>query len=141
MSLIDELPAKYNDLNQAINAANFEVGKVLMINYPNMLFGKERKLCDGNMLNGNTSINCLDPGIQLFGHIEFFREVHTALNESIREACDKFKWEPIRVSAINKHGICNCEEPYFNSIPQSIWDRRDANGAIHPNKKWLRQPL
>lgn len=125
----------YKELNEAIESAPFNVGKVLMMNYPNMLHGKDGELCDAKF-SSNTSWNCADITLQFYGHIDFFKEIFTTLNESIRIACDSNNWELIRVSAINKHGMCNCEEPYFNTWADAVapWGLGDQQNALHPNK-------
>jgi hypothetical protein len=129
------MPEFYKELNEAIESAPFNVGKVLMMNYPNMLHGKDGELCDAKF-SSNTSWNCADITLQFYGHINFFKEIFTTLNESIRNACDSNNWELIRVSAINKHGMCNCEEPYFNTWADAVapWGLGDQQNALHPNK-------
>ncbi|HNR20786.1 MAG TPA: hypothetical protein PKL45_12435, partial [Bacteroidia bacterium] len=69
--LLKDLPNAYDVLNTAINNQDFEVGKILIMNYPNMLFGKNGKICDGT----NTSPPaCLDPTNFLFTHREAFKD-------------------------------------------------------------------
>lgn len=136
VDLLRELPGKYDDLNDALINQEYTIGKVLIMNYPNMLFGPGKKLCDNNLID-NIASACRGQIVsnQLFSHINFFKSVLTDLNEEIRKASERHGWEVIRVSAINSHGLCNCEEPYFNNLVSSMWNQGpgDISGAIHPN--------
>lgn len=140
VNLLRELPGKYDTLNYFLENQNYSIGKVLMMNYPNMLHGQGNELCNNDFINSllKDPINLFScfpkPETNLlFNHINLFKSILTDLNEAIRNASERHGWELIRISAINSHGLCNCKEPYFNTTISSSITQGDLDGAIHPN--------
>ena len=134
MDLLKKLPAKYDLLESALYNQEFDISKKLIFNYPNMLYGPGKKICDNNMIE-NAASSCRGNLLsnQLFGHINFFNEIFAELNRVLAEAAERHTWQLIKVDAINSHGLCNCDEPYFNTVGASDCLQNDKNGAVHPN--------
>ncbi len=129
-NLLNTLPGKYDTLDSVMRNQDFEVSKILIMNYPNMFYGKNGKICDGF---NNTPGWCLDPANFLFTHRVAFKDIHHKLNDEVGKAAQRNNWDVIRVSGINNHGMCNCEKPYFNTWSASIINQGDENGSVHPN--------
>lgn len=62
------------------------------------------------------------------------------INGAIQKAATDYKWDLVDVSArANKHGMCNCDEPYFNTLGQAISTQFDHRGTMHPNATGFRE--
>ena len=61
--------------------------------------------------------------------------VFDKLNQHIKDACARHKWTLIDVSKRSiGHGICECDEPYFNFPESKSCDiQGDPYGVVHPN--------
>lgn len=56
------------------------------------------------------------------------------INGAIANASRENQWDLVDVSGrAIRHGMCNCEEPYFNTLGQSLGTQGDHRGTMHPN--------
>ncbi|GJM43258.1 MAG: hypothetical protein DHS20C21_01000 [Gemmatimonadota bacterium] len=58
------------------------------------------------------------------------------LNRLIRSTVEDQNWTLIDVASnAGRHGICNCEDPYFNLPGPSLALQNDLSGTMHPNSE------
>lgn len=58
------------------------------------------------------------------------------LNRNIRRSANNLGWNIIDVENMaGEHGLCNCDEPYFNTLLSSILTQNDEKGTAHPNSQ------
>lgn len=141
---IDGLPRRYEDLATAIESEHYgyKVGKVVWFNYPSPLTAKDGKLCSA----GTNGINPLDCWGLLEEQVsdcdwQWIRDnIFPKINEVIKKAVSDNKWDLVDISnRAFKHGMCNCDEPYFNTLGQSLLTQFDERGTMHPNATGFRE--
>lgn len=129
---LDNLPERYRKLNSYFNeGTTLKIGKVLVMNYPDMLRGYNSDLCNGR----NTSLTCgLNLTSGVYNDISELNNLYHSLNSKIAQAATTNDWKLIDIGNTNNHGICNCDEPYFNTVETSLCIQNDEKGSCHPNR-------
>lgn len=142
---IASLPDAYSDL--AGRLESFNIGEVLITEYPDPTKASNGKLCNSS---GNP-----DPGlcwgpVERAVSVQDFRRIHddllVKLNQAVRAAAQAHDWTYVggTVDAALRHGLCNCDDPYFNTPGQAMFVQGDIRGSLHPNREGHRriyQPL
>jgi len=66
-----------------------------------------------------------------------YNSLLTTLNSTIQQNCRLYNWGYMSGAAekTRDHGICNCSDPYFNTIGKSLVIQDDADGTAHLNRK------
>jgi hypothetical protein len=134
---IDGLDEDYSNVNEKINDFFPEVRPIIGLSaYPNPTVGLSGRCgCNGIMNAGYTCAlyenDCMNsPRAE-------YELIHSSfivpLNEKVRETADLFRWNIIDNINAGNHGLCNCEEPYFNLIGTSYDQQGDIYGLVHPN--------
>lgn len=149
-----DLPERYADLNNSLKGwdtlnvlKDREIGRVFITEYPDPLHGSDGQFCNegGPQLYGL----CWGPVEYSVSAADFRfldNELLTALNREVKAAAGTHGWEYIGGAADRSrlHGLCNCNDGYFNTVAQSFWAQGDQNGSVHPNRnghKEIYQPL
>jgi len=141
---IKELKADYQAVKEAFDRS-FDYDKVIVSQYPDPTHGKKGNLCGklGDVLGYGSCWGAVEV---LSGDGEF-RIAHAAgqaMNDRIKSVVEGFagsQWV-IGGDAAEKtkgHGLCNCDEPWFNTIGASLKVQGDFDGTWHPNRAGHRE--
>jgi len=145
---INELSNRYDAMHDNIDDINrgFKVSRVNVSQYPNNTCDSKGALCgaklpseyadpeDPNSVKGN----CWNY-IEATSGVPEFRIIDAKgkeMNATIARAVARYDgWRMVEgiFDASKKHGLCNCQEPWFNTIGASIRTQGDPNGTWHPN--------
>jgi hypothetical protein len=140
----------FNDLNQAYLQADNDIrggeffnmssiGKpILLQGYPSPCKGPVgNPFCGHNERIGNPVGPCWGP-IEGDDRPAEFQDMHNfvlkGLNDAVARGARENGWVYIDlVDRPGNHGICNCSQPYFNTLGQSLSRQGDILGMVHPN--------
>ncbi len=140
---IDGLDADYSNVDQKINDIFSEVRPIIGITvYPDPTTGLSGRCgCNGIMNPGYTC--ALYENDCLHSTRSEYELLHDSfiipLNNKVRETNQLFGWHVIDNINAGNHGLCNCEDPYFNLIGSSYDHQGDIYGLVHPNSKGYRE--
>jgi hypothetical protein len=147
---LSTLPLGYDALSMALASQNpFQVGRVVWVNYPSPLTGPTGALCGPQTDSGAESlIDCwgvLERDITANEIAYIKANLFVPLNAEVRAGVERAndlggpRWDLVDVSsAASTHGICNCREPYFNTLGASLAVQGDIFGTMHPNATGFR---
>jgi hypothetical protein len=128
---VARLPGRYDELASYLSKNS----RILFVNYPNITRASDG-ICHSNS-NGGKWFDCWEKVAEIskgyFENLEM--RVFDKLNQHIKDACARHKWTLIDVSKRSiGHGICECDEPYFNFPESKSCDiQGDPYGVVHPN--------
>jgi len=136
---IDELRNDYADLDQGISEFFPEVKPIVgLTNYPDPTKGPDG-MCGCRIVDCALYENdCRHSPRAEYQLIK--DEFLDPLNAKLQTEADRQGWNLIDVSrTVGIHGLCNCDEPYFNTIEATYDDQGDIYGVIHPNRKGYKE--
>lgn len=62
------------------------------------------------------------------------------MNSTVRESATEHGWSVIEVeSRMGIHGLCNCDDPYVNTLGVSFLVQGNPSGTVHPNSNGYRE--
>jgi hypothetical protein len=139
INIRENIPLNYDELKDVFDA-NFDYDRVLVTAYPDPTRDKEGQFC-GKPLTVYGF--CWGPVEALNNEDEFawaFRHILTAMNNAIGEKVRSFAkagWVFLDdgPAKSQRHGMCNCDVPYINTIGASLLDQNDPFGTMHPNRR------
>lgn len=134
---IGELNKSYERLDGEIRSNySFDVGKIIIQNYPNMTKGPNGDFCGPQYGSLTGCWNIAEKGISQNTFKTLHDDVLVKLNQEIDKAATKNNWYVAKIYTQNQpHGWCNCDEPFFNTIGASANDvQGDIFGTMHPNE-------
>ncbi|GAB1370352.1 hypothetical protein MASR1M45_04120 [Candidatus Kapaibacterium sp.] len=143
---IEQLPSRYDAVMNYAESL-FALGRVIWFNYPDPTKDKTGKMCTIDPDHGNVVANIisrvnpldcwgpLEKGI----HDDDWKFIHdnglAKLNSEIAKAGQKHGWDLVDLyNRSNRNGLCNCDDPYFNTFGKSKDIQGDEYGTLHPNK-------
>ncbi len=135
------LPDRYDYLKEHFDAA-FDYDAVLVTEYPDPTRDKNGQFCGADPLSYG---GCWGPVELTNGKPEFefaYNNVLTAMNNMIKSKVQSFpRWTFVTglMAASRLHGLCNCDQPYFNTIGDSFLEQADPYGTMHPNRTGFKQ--
>jgi len=135
---VKELKQDYAALKGAFDKA-FDYQHVIVSEYPNPTQWENGDLC-GKELPVRYGL-CWGPLEVTSGEAEYklARDIGVAMNNTIKTAVQAFsdtrwKYGEGAMDASKDHGMCNCEDPWFNTIGASMLVQGDFHGTWHPNR-------
>jgi hypothetical protein len=132
---IADLRNDYSDLDQGINEFFPEVKPIVALtNYPDPTAGPDGR-CGCKIvpcaLHENDCISSPEAEYELIRN-----RFLLPLNAKISTESERLNWNLIDISrTAGDHGLCNCDDPYFNTISASYEKLGDIYGVVHPNRK------
>lgn len=141
------LPAAYDLLQFRLSQLN--IGEVLLTEYPNPLQAPSGNLCNSPGepdpgLGGVVGAGCwgvLERQVSAADFRWVQDSLLFALNRHAAAAAQRHGWTFVSgtMRESEKHGLCNCAEPYFNTLGQAIAEQGDVLGMMHPNRTGHRE--
>lgn len=132
-SQLSQLPDKYSLFVDRLNS-RLDVGRVVWFNYPNPTNDKNGRLCTPNATLYGFCWGPLEIQISDADWRYIANDVFLNLNKRVKDAADTYGWDFVDISnRSNRNGLCNCDEPYFNTFGKSNDLQGDIFGTLHPN--------
>jgi hypothetical protein len=141
---INQLSSDYSALKNAFDAA-FVYDRVLVSEYPDLTHWRNGQFCGRS--NDLSGYGLCWGGVEITsGDAEFkyaFEQVLSKMNAKIKSLVVTYqKWGYVEGAAAGSrlHGLCNCENPFFNTIGASMLEQStleepfNVNGTFHPNR-------
>jgi hypothetical protein len=135
--LLNQLPADYADLDGGINLFFPERRPIIGITtYPDPTEGLNGRC--GRTSPVTPAYLCASyENDYLLSPQEEYEMIHdnflVPLNNKVK-GTTSLGWQPIVVSS-GEHGMCNCDDPYFNTMGASYNNQGDIYGIVHPNRE------
>lgn len=141
---IKQLKTDYEAMKNAFDNA-FDYEKVIVSRYPDPSHGRDGDLC-GKLEDVLGYGGCWG-AVELLSGDKEFRLAHNfgqAMNDRIKSVVEGFsgtQWEIGGDAAelTKGHGLCNCNDPWFNTIGASLKVQGDVGGTWHPNRAGHRE--
>jgi GDSL-like Lipase/Acylhydrolase family len=141
----DNIPVGYRSLKTELDARlNYE--RVLVTEYPDPTRWKDGGFCgrpESSAIKYGSCWGVIEAVNSPASEYEFaFDSIVTRMNAKIREQVRSFEgWSFLDGAVVSsqRHGICNCDEPYFNTLGDSLRLQGDAEGTMHPNRRGHRE--
>lgn len=135
---INELTNRYDAMHDNIDDINrgFKVSRVNVSQYPSNTNDSQGKLCGAKLpheYGGCWNAVEVTSGVPEFKIIDAKGKEMNATIERAVARYDGWRMVDGFFDASKKHGLCNCQEPWFNTIGASIRTQGDLNGTWHPN--------
>jgi len=142
---IEPLKESYLALNEQIQN-RFPTAAVSISTYPDPTSGPHG-FCGTaeNLLQFNSSYSCcrweVDTITSPVAEYQFTSEQFVRqMNRTVRESATEHRWSVIEVeSRMGTHGLCNCADPYINTLGMSLRLQNNLGGTVHPNSKGYRE--
>jgi hypothetical protein len=137
INIKENIPLNYDELKRVFDA-HFDYDRVLVTAYPDSTRDKDGHFC-GKPLTLYGA--CWGPVEVLNGQAEFqfaYSSILAPLNNGIKAKVEAFpRWAFLDDTQTRgqRHGICNCEVPYINTIGAALADQLDPMGTMHPNRR------
>lgn len=137
---LENLRERYSLLYTGISREDFgiEYDKIIVTGYPDPTRDRYGEFCRISLNYGS----CWGP-IELtnkrsefaFAYNSFIRKLNNEIKTAVA-SFDDSRWGFVDglTQLSKKHGICNCERPYFNTIGASESIQGDEFGTMHPNQ-------
>jgi hypothetical protein len=127
----------YDNLDIAIRAGyEFEVGRIIIFNYPDPTRQSDGEFCHPDV-GGLNPLDCwglVEKRIRKEDFEFLYTDFVVKLNDAVKSAAERNGWDLVNIqNNSRKHGLCNCADPYFNTLGQSFAMQGDIYGTIHPN--------
>jgi hypothetical protein len=136
LNIAENIPLNYDELKTVFDA-NFDYDHVLVTAYPDPTRDKDGRFCRQVLTYGA----CWGPVELLNTEAEFqfaFTHILSKMNAAIKEKVRAFpNWTFLEgtVARAQRNGMCNCDDPYFNTIGASVVEQGDVFGVMHPNRR------
>lgn len=133
------LATAYEYLDGILESTPFEISNVVLMGYPDPTIASDGKYCSPEV-GGINPIDCWGAVEKRLSQSDFefiSKNFVKKLNETGALAAQTYGWEYVPISAGN-HGLCNCNDGYFNTVVQALAKQGDAWGTLHPNAKGYR---
>lgn len=140
---IAQLPTAYDALKNDMDLS-FDYDSVLVTAYPDPLRSQDKSFCGDSERNYGGCWGFIE---KLNSQDEFkygYTNILTPLDEAIKNKVNSYdNWRfvgGVLNADAQKHGLCNCQEPYFNTIGASMASQNsnteplDPHGTMHPNR-------
>lgn len=128
------LAEAYDFLSADLQATDFEIGKIILMGYPDPTKGPDGGYCNPDV-GGPNPLDCwgvLEKRLRLEDFEYISQKFVVKLNDVMKEASKKHGWKFVPIDA-GRHGLCHCADGYFNTLGQSFATQGDHTGTMHPN--------
>ena len=139
INIRENIPLNYDELKDVFDAT-FDYDRVLVTAYPDPTRDKDGHFC-GKPLTLYGA--CWGPVEAFNSQPEFefaYSHILVAMNKTIGDKVRGFAksgWVFLDdgPTKSQRHGMCNCDVPYINTIGASFLDQNDPFGTMHPNRR------
>lgn len=138
--MVQSLDNRYESIYNAVGEQLGEYVTVGLCNYPDPTLGPLGRCGDDLFYNSDHPENCASHETDYFfspkcEYIKIRNEYYLKLIARIRRNCNNLGWNLIDVqNEAGDHGLCNCDDPYYNTLGGSIIYQGDPFGFMHPNE-------
>jgi hypothetical protein len=141
---IKDLKSKYKTMRDKFDARDgFDYDKVIVSRYPNLTHGKSGNLC-GKALEIHGLCWGVVEALSSEAEFRIAEAAGEAMNDTIKSVVEGFPGDTWVIggdaaAASKNHGLCNCNDPWFNTIGASLAAQGDVDGSWHPNRTGHRE--